>query len=107
MNRIIQMMISIIFLKITKAEGDGTTWVSPYIIYETGKTYPRPLLVTEADGDVLAFSSPIDGGSDSTTQARMSRYNKAGEYVETVDFVIMKMFVLGNLEIMHIWLLLL
>ena len=67
MNRIIQMMISIIFLKITKAEGDGTTWVSPYIIYETGKTYPRPLLVTEADGDVLAFSSPIDGGSDSTT----------------------------------------
>ena len=74
MFRILSIIFTTIILKKTKSDD----WFQPYIIYETGMTYPRPLLIEEANGDVLALSSPTD---DSTSNGTMARYNKAGEFL--------------------------
>ena len=74
MFRILSIIFTTIILKKTKSD----SWFQPYIIYERGMTYPRPLLIEEANGDVLALSSPTD---DSTSYGKMARYNKAGEFL--------------------------
>ena len=76
MFRILSIIFSTIILKKTKSDD----WFQPYVIYETGYTYPRPLLIEKANGDVLALSSAKDD-TIGDGHGTMARYNKEGEFL--------------------------